>query len=268
MQILALMAALRLEREQAFCPGGLREHGDKLRIDDGYLVKLSAQIALRHQIADGEAVRNRDAGSLGKLGRQNFDPLAVAEIHGTFADGQDACRKTVLHLLCHSLDDVAVVAAGETTVTRNHDQTALFDLALLLIRRDEVAGIGLDIQQRLLEPRKIRTAVLLALLGFSELGGGDEFHRFGDLHGALNAADAQLDILHGCASHHLPPPFSYLARKSFVYCLSAAASFSSVSFSNLPVVRMVSRISACCSSRRAYRPCSYWETFSTGTSAK
>ena len=81
------------------------------------------------------------------------------------------------------------------------------------LRRDEVkrtlliviagAGVGRgDLGQSLMQRFKVGAAVLHPFLGAAHFGGSHQFHCLGDLHGALYAFNAQLDVLHG-TSHAL-----------------------------------------------------------------
>ena len=177
------------------------------------LAKLYANKNIWHNTTDENEKRraneeNKKLRAMYGMGDEHDVSIGELSHYRNLADRQNASRNIALHLLCYSLDNIAVITASQTTIASDHDQTTLFNFALFLIRRREVARIGLDVCKRVAHLRKIRPGTLLTFLGLSELGGGDELHRFGDLHGALNALDTELDVLHGCASHHIPPPFN------------------------------------------------------------
>src|SRR5699024_9619419 len=89
------------------------------------------------------------------------------------------------------LDHGRVVATGQTTVRRDDHVGDLVDFGGLcqewMIGDVTAFGEVLDDTGQVLAVRACGGG---ALLGFGDTGGGDEFHRSGDLLGRLNTADS------------------------------------------------------------------------------
>ena len=106
------------------------------------------------------------------------------------------------------LDDVHVVAPGETLVRRD-DEAAVGSLARgVVVRGVEVGRVhvlhraerAVDLAAQRLE---VGARVRQLELGLAELGRGDEIHGVGDLPRLADAVDAILDLLRaGHVTHH------------------------------------------------------------------
>ena len=100
------------------------------------------------------------------------------------------------------LEHVGIVSAGKAAVACNDDEQGALHFVTAQVG---VAGAGVgrgDLGQSLMQRFKVGAAVLHPFLGAAHFGGSHQFHCLGDLHGALYAFDAQLDVLHG-TSHAL-----------------------------------------------------------------
>lgn len=96
----------------------------------------------------------------------------------------------------HSLENIGIVSAGQSTVTGNDNIQTPVGGSSGKIRTVNMLLRRRDIKQSRIECFKIRAAMLNPLLGAPQLAGRHQFHGLGDLHGALYAFDAQLDFLH------------------------------------------------------------------------
>jgi len=89
----------------------------------------------------------------------------------------------------------------QAPVTGDDDEHGFSRLPLSEERGGEVPIGADDVLNGGVEDLKIGPCRLHLGLGMAELGGGDHFHGFGDLLGALHAADAVFDLLGGNTSH-------------------------------------------------------------------
>ena len=105
------------------------------------------------------------------------------------------------------LEQVLVVRTGHAFVCRQHQIGAA--------RRFRVAGVeervdrffrqvGQHAGHRHLHALKVRRNRLVIFACLAQLGGGDQVHGIGDLHGVLNALNTLLEQLSGWHGHRLP----------------------------------------------------------------
>lgn len=84
---LVLCIARELQRQNAGRGGDLREHGAKLRIDDGHAVIAPGCKAVAQQAGDLHAVADADGGGKAKIGADELRTAAGELLERLFADG-------------------------------------------------------------------------------------------------------------------------------------------------------------------------------------
>ena len=146
-----------------------------------------------------EALAHRDICRQQHLLREQGHLVVDEILCRALADGQHQ------HLALFGpglLEHVGIVSTGKAAVACNDDEQGALHFVTAQVG---VAGAGVgrgDFGQSLMQRFKVRAAVLHPFLGAAHFGGSHQFHCLGDLHGALYAFDAQLDVLHG-TSHAL-----------------------------------------------------------------
>jgi len=118
--LVARVRARCIERQNRQHGGRLGQHRDKLRKTKAYLIKLPCQKLPADQPRNLKAVADRQIACFGKACGQNFSLTALKMLDRFFAYGQH----TVVAALCIGLDslqDIGVITARQTAVTRDDD---------------------------------------------------------------------------------------------------------------------------------------------------
>ena len=100
------------------------------------------------------------------------------------------------------LEHIGVIAARQTAVARDNDEQALLHRAHLGVDGIAVARFQSNARHGVIHGLKVGTRLDDALLGMAQLGGCDQLHGLGDLHGGLDALHAALNVLHIAGSHN------------------------------------------------------------------
>ena len=196
---LLLFGGFHGQRQHLDGDSRLGHHGIEPGVAELYGVKLALAVPFRDLARQLEALPHRNIGGQQHFLREQFGFVVGKIFCRALADGQ---HLYLTAFLCGQLEHVGIVAAGKAAVACNDYQQRALDLAAAQIG---VAGPGVrcrDLGQGLVQRFKIGSAVLDPLLGTAHFGGSHQLHGLGDLHGALYAFDAQLDVLHG-TSHAL-----------------------------------------------------------------
>ena len=196
---LLLLGGLHSQRQHLDGDCRLGHHGIEPGVADLYRIVLALEVALGDLAGQLEALSHRYIGGQQHFLREQFGFVVGKVLCRALADGQhgDGAFGGV-----GLLEHIGVIAAGQAAVACNDDQQGAFDL---ISPQVGIAGPGVcrrDLGQRCVQRFKIGAAVLHPLLGTAHFGGSHQLHGLGDLHGALYAFDAQLDVLHG-TSHAL-----------------------------------------------------------------
>ena len=196
---LLLLGGLDGQRQHLHGGGRLGHHGVEPGVANFHRIVLALEVAFGDLAGQLEAFAHRDLRCQQHFLREQRH-FVVDEILGrALADGQHH------HFAFFGpglLEHVGIVSTGKAAVACNDDEQGSLDLVTAQVG---VAGAGVccgDLGQRLMQRFKVGSAVLDPLFGAAHFGGSHQFHCLGDLHGALYAFDAQLDVLHG-TSHAL-----------------------------------------------------------------
>ena len=196
---LLLLGGLHGQRQHLDGDSRLGHHGIEPGVAKLYGIKLALAVAFGDLARQLEALPHRNIGGQQHLLREQFGFVVGKIFCRALADGQ---HLHIAAFLCGQFEHIGVVTAGKAAVTGNDHQQRALDLAAAQVG---VAGAGVgrgDLGQSLMQRFKVGAAVLHPFLGAAHFGGSHQFHCLGDLHGALYAFDAQLDVLHG-TSHAL-----------------------------------------------------------------
>ena len=177
---------------------------------------LSGAVSLTDPLCHLKTVSNRNICGLGKFLCHQTCISTTEVLHRLLSDRHHLILFSG-YLLFHELEQIGVVASCETAVTRDHDVTPFFAFALSGVRRHEICISRCNLSKGIPKHLKTGLADLGTFLCFAQLGGCHQFHRFGNLHGALYALHTQLYRFHIC-SHEFPPLFSFIQLPFTLFC--------------------------------------------------
>ena len=143
------------------------------------------------ELCNAITVANGDGRRLAILLGEDLAAAVLEKFDRFLPDGQH--NGVLRHLAEGQLEDVVVIAAGETAVARDDDVDGLAGSCLPEIGRFERAARIGDLVHRLVERGEIRAAGDGAGLRAAELGGRDQLHGFRDLSRGGHGLDAGLD---------------------------------------------------------------------------
>ena len=138
-------------------------------------------------------MRVADLHGLGNAGIiRRYRPGALCKILLRFFANRDHLRVFPCHRRGSTFEHIAVIAACQTAVARDHDKQAVLHLALPGIDRVCTTCIPGNPRNGLIQRMEIRPHSQYALFGTPHFGRGHQFHRLGDLHGGLHGFDRRL----------------------------------------------------------------------------
>ena len=191
------------ERKQRPINGDLREHRGKLGIDQDHGVDLPRAEGFANTLCQGKRITDTHIRNIFVNVRIDLC-LAVAVIFDRlFADRQIDRVLSLRQFIGHT-ENIRVISSRESSVARHHD---IQNPALLTgCAPDGIARLGgiPDLLDGFSENLMEKTRFFYSLLCAAKLGSSNELHGFRDLHGALHAFHARLDIIHRCACHKNP----------------------------------------------------------------